>query len=332
MSRPGFSFLVCPDPELIKQRLDRLVAEAEGTYERKVFWGDEGLSPAFWEGLTLQNLMGGAFMLVVRRAEQLPKEDWDALGPALARFNPQAWPVFCLEAAFERGKPKLGVLSRTLYKRKYWIFGQDKGWVWQSPGLDAKGLAAFVSDWAKRHGHPCQPAEAQRLAALLPADATAAARELEKLALAPGGPMDGGPLTAGVDALAGQEPELDIFAFLRALQDGRKAEEVWRQVLDSPDMVFPFLGMLQREARILWQLAVGDAAEVRLPPAVRAGKEQLARSMGLARLGRLWDAALAAEWGVKSGERKPDQAMQALAAALFALFADKGLGARGKRG
>jgi DNA polymerase-3 subunit delta len=46
----------------------------------------------------------------------------------------------------------------------------------------------------------------------------------------------------------------------------------------------------------------------------------LAQSLGAARLARIWDLALQADKGIKSGERSPEQAFEILTAGLFLLF------------
>ena len=60
-TRPGFSFLICPDAELARLEAAALLeqARADGDWRRAVYWGDEELPPAFWQDLTVPSLMGG---------------------------------------------------------------------------------------------------------------------------------------------------------------------------------------------------------------------------------------------------------------------------------
>ena len=320
MTRPGFSFLVCPDAELIRQRIDGMAAEAASSaaYERRVFWGDEGLTPAFWEALTLQSLLGTPRMLVMRHAQNLNAEAWRELSPHLSRFHDQAWPVFCLEGEFSRGKPRI---PKPLEKQKYWEFGRNKNWVWQSPGLNEKGLRAMIERWAKDSGRTLAPGTLNALLGSLPLDASFVARELDKLELALGKETT---VTARMAELVTFSPDMEIFAFIDALQRGDAPDEVWRKILrnrlTSVDMCFPFLGMVLREARILWQLLYQDGS-VRLPPRVLNQKRDLARRLGPERLARVWDLAWEAEAGIKSGERNTDQALEMLVAGLTKTFA-----------
>jgi len=156
---------------------------------------------------------------------------------------------------------------------------------------------------------------------LLPRDMTACARELEKLELAA---HDGviGPDTLG---LLSEEAELDIFGFLKALEEGRDAAGVWRTVfghqLSSDDgFLFQFLAILTREARTMWQLLHEDP-ECRVHPYVKKLKTPMATRLGAAGLARLFDLAMDAESSVKSGIKSPDQAMEMLVADLHLLFA-----------
>jgi DNA polymerase-3 subunit delta len=90
--------------------------------------------------------------------------------------------------------------------------------------------------------------------------------------------------------------------------------------MSSQDTVLPFLGLMLREARLLWQLASGEGEQVRLPPRVRQEKANMARKLGLVGLARIWTLLMEAETGIKSGQRTPDQAMEMLVSGLLPLF------------
>lgn len=49
--RPGFSFLLCPDPELIRLEVEALMERhgQDRTWVRRVYWGDDELPGAFWQ-------------------------------------------------------------------------------------------------------------------------------------------------------------------------------------------------------------------------------------------------------------------------------------------
>lgn len=318
MDRPGFSFCVCPDSRLIKDQIESLMLSNQpegGAWERQVFWGDDALPPVFWEHLTLQGLFGSPRALVVRNAQNIPADIWKRLSAALARPNALAWPFFCLEVPFERGQAKMPV---HIQKLRCLDFAEKKGWVWRNPGLDERGMRRFLQQRAAQMGLTFAPGALDAMAAAMPTDATSAATELDKVALA--APASG-ILGADLARLVNHAPDLDVFAFIKALQAGN-APAVWRQVLrdklGGDSMVFPFIGMLLREARQLWQILAGE--QVRLPPSVLPAKQQMAKQLGHGGLARMWDLTLEAERGIKTGERSPEQALDALVAGLFSLF------------
>ena len=167
----------------------------------------------------------------------------------------------------------------------------------------------------------------------MPPDALGARLELEKIALA----APDKTITPESAAIIAHEPDIDVFAFLRAIEAQAKGAaagerggndflQVWRAVLvdevSKETMLFPFVGALVREARVLWQILFKE--KVFIPNYALAEKQKLARTLGLRGVAALWDLALAAEWGIKSGERKEEQALEALTAGLIDLFQGHG--------
>lgn len=338
MPRPGFYFLICPDSELTRERIEGLSREfppesasaslmgAPDSWSREAFWGDDGLPPRFWESLTLQDLLGKPRLIVVRQAHALPADDWKKLATALARPNDQAWAVFCLEGDFDqKGNPKI---PKHISKHKFWDVANQRGWTWASPGLNPRSIRDHVARWASSRGLSFAPGALEAVSAAMPPDAMAVRRELEKIELAA---VDSVILPEHA-ALSAHSEGLNIFAFISALQSGRAPVRVWEQVFadqgESDGGVFRFLAMLMREARTLWKLAVGENVWVHSND--RAAKTNLARRLGTRGTGRIWDLAVEAELGIKSGRRKPDQAMEMLIAALSELFAGSPQGGAGR--
>jgi len=323
-ARPGFTFLICPDPEMIKRRLERLMREAGGGFEKQVFWGDaDEFDPAYWQALSSVSLFATPKVVLLRRAENMDAAFWEKLARPLSGFNEYAWPVVCLEGPHD---PKKGhSLPKGLDKQPYWKVAQARQWVWVSPGLTGDTIMPLLRDWAGARSLTFAPGVAQELAQALPRDMTAAARELDKLELA----ARDGVLSKDLVELIRSDPELEIFNFLKALEEGRDAAGVWRTVfghqLASEDgFLFQFLAVLAREARLLWQLAHEDP-DVKVHPYVRKLKSPLAGRMGRRGLARIWDLAMEAETSVKSGRKSPEQALEILVADLHVLFS----GARG---
>lgn len=319
MALPDVLFLVCPDGRL----LDRKIASVlrEGAHERKVYWGDDEppLPENFWKDLTVQNLFATPKALVVRRAHLLKVEQWDAVASAMAAKPRTVLPFFCLEGEWKKKAPVPAALAR----RPLWKAAQKRGWVWEQPGLDARGMADFVRDWAAERGLELAPGAQQALVRVLPLDGRAASLELEKIELAAGDARRVTPDLAGLVAAA---EEMDFFAFTDALSQGGDPAGVWRRVLQDhlkqpkEQMLFPLLGSLAREARILGLVLAGEEGRAKVHPFVVKKKSGLARRLGPRGVAALFDLCMAAELGVKSGERRPEQALDKLVADLTRIY------------
>lgn len=316
-ARQGFSFLVCPDPEMIKREVRRLLGDAG--FARQVFWGDaDEFDPAYWQALSSMSLFAQPKAVVLRRAEGLGQDFWEKLARPLSGFNEHVWPIVCMEGPHD---PKKGPsLPKGLAERPYWKAGRERGWVWISPGLTDETMTPTLRDWAQARRLAFDKGVLQELARLLPRDMAACAGELEKLELA----AAGGAVRMEHLVLLNAEAELDIFGFLKALEENRDPAGVWRTVfgqqLSSDDgFLFQFLAVLAREARTMWQLLLEDP-DCKVHPYVRKLKTPMANRLGPAGLARLWDLALEAEISVKFGERTPDQALEMLVAGLGILF------------
>ena len=227
--QPGFTFCICPDSALLRQHIDALYDEAAAgaAWEQHIFWGDEDLSRQFWDHLTLQGLFSTARFLVVRHAQNLPAESWKRLSSALARPNPQVWPVLCLEGPWEKGQPKL---PAAIAKLPCLSFADKKGWVWRAPGLDARSLRRHVQARAAALGLVFEGDSLDALCAGLPAEAAAVESELNKLLLLTDEGGKRRPVVTGdLRTLAGV-PEFNVFALLGDILSGQ-SRKVWRAVL-----------------------------------------------------------------------------------------------------
>lgn len=326
MSRPGFNFLLCPDPELTRQHLGALVAEhgEGGAWERRVHWGDEELPGSFWSDLTVPDLMGTPRLVVVRRAHKFLKDTWDKLTPLLGSKSATIWPVFCLES--EPDKKGAMKPPAILTKTKFWPVAEKRGWVWSSPGLTARGMPDFVRAYAAARKLTLGQGVERALCEALPQDALGARNELDKIALAAG---DSGEVRREHLRAIAYQADMDLFAFLSAAIDGSRPEQVWQKVMDNRQLsatdsiFFAFLSLLQRDARQLWELAAGEQPSSWMPPPSRAPKAALAKRIGVSGVAHIWNLALEAEFGVKSGQRSPEQAFEALVGGLHAAFRPK---------
>lgn len=340
MPRPGFTLCVCPDGRLLKDHIHKalsvstpdtpqapsamdsltetaLPASAALPWERFTYWGDEELPPLFWEHLTLQGLFGTPRALTVRNAHNLPAAVWKRLSAALGRPNAHCWPFFCLEVPWEKGQPKI---PAHISKLACVHFADTQGWIWRQSGLDERSLRRYIQSRAQELHLTFAAGALERLCEGVPADATAVENELQKLHLA----ANGKAVSVELASTAGHVPDFNIFAFIRLIQQGNIAgawAEVRRGQKDGDGLLFPFLGLLVREARLLWQVHAGEA--VRLHPSDAQNKKMLAKRLGQDGIIRLFDAIVRAEWDVKTGQRQPDQTLEALVADLTLLFSPK---------
>jgi len=341
MSRPAYSICICPDSRLLYARLDALLAAhappqggTGGIWQRFVFWADEGIGPSFWEHLALQGLFAAPKALIIRNAQILTADVLKVLskallplagGPANSLANslpsplpsPLIWPLVCLEVAIEKGKAKIPTHIANL---PCYLEAEKRGWLDVTQGLNAAALPAFIQAEAQRQGLVLRPEEAQLLAQTAPPDAAFIASELAKLALLAD---SAGRLPKHAVSASAQTQEVTIFELMRLVQQNSDAPAAWQQILADKlageNTVFAFTAILLREARLLWQSLAGPAPSY-LPPQVVRQKKIAAETLGYIGIARLWELALQADKGIKSGERSPDQAFEMLAADLFLLF------------
>ncbi len=323
--RPGFSFLLCPDPELIKLELQNLSAAYEANYSKRLYWADEELPDSFWQDLTTLDLMGNPRLVIVRRAHSFLKEIWDKLVPVLSGYSSGIWPVFCLESDPDK-KGKI-TPPKVLEKQPYYKIARDRGWIWINAGLNAGTMPDFIRNYSRRANVTFAPHMQETLIKILPYDALAAKNELDKLALAAG---DKALVTPEHLSLITHQTDMDIFAFIRAVMDGKNKAQVWKKVFEnslvasSDNILFSFLALFIREARILWELYHDETPSSWVHPAEKTRKRTLAKKLGTLRLGMIWDMVLTAEMSIKSGQRTPEQAFESLVSELYTLFHGKG--------
>jgi len=318
-TRPGFTFCICPDGHLIKEYIHSRLSSHGDSWQVRTFWADEELPDAYWQALTWTNLLGRATAVILRRAENFKAEDWKKLHPLLGRFRAGIWPFFCLEKDWDRGKPPIPAV---LQRQAFWKVAESKGWVWRSAGLDRKSIHNRLGQWAERQGISIPQEVRSVLVHALPLDAAALANELDKLELLL---FERKTMQTEDLQVLSFQPDLDIFAFIRALQSKGQEVSVWRTLLrnqlgSNADMVMPFLALLLREARILWQLQAGEGDKVWMPGQVKAEKSRMAARLGPQRLTRLWSMILEAESGIKSGDLSQSQAQELVVSRMMQVF------------
>lgn len=336
---PGFSFLVCPDGQLLRARMEQLLSSfppASGQWERHVYWGDEEPSPRFWEQLTLQGLFGAPRVLVVRQANLWPAAVWKKVSHALARPSEQCWLFFCMEVAWDKGQPKI---PAHIAKLRCMAFADQQGWIWRQDGLNERAVKKHVLQRSHELGLRFEQDALEQFCASVPPDALAIENELIKLQLLRNTAQDDareksqadshgadqvpdqGTITLAMTATASWNPECNVFDCIRHMEAGNLTA-VWKELSRSQDgdsLLFSLLALLARELRLLWQLWAGE--KVRVHPNEAAFKKQLATRLGPAVLAECMSTVMDAELQVKSGRRSPSQSLDYLAAHMTDLFA-----------
>jgi DNA polymerase-3 subunit delta len=318
-ARAPFHVLICPDPELLRRKVAELAEAAGGEFTRRAYYGDEDLPPAFWQDLGSPSLLGGEFLVVLRRAEELKAPVLKELSARLCAGPGAGWPLVCIEASWEKGRPKV---PAALAKAGFYVLAEKRGWLWSSPGLTERSLPAFVKDWAAAKGFRLGRGVGEALVRLLPEDAGAAANELAKVELALGGRTE--VAMADLELVRPAGSEMDFYQFLEAVQSGRPRPEVWAEVLGGGaerGFLFRLITNLQMDLRAAWMIAHGEGGLVKLPPWLKDKKARLAERLAEADFIRIWNLVLEAELSVKSGERGEEQALEMLVAGLFEVFA-----------
>ncbi len=320
MSRPGFYFCFCPDSGLFKRQIHKILEPYDpDSWEISTLWSDDGdLDQKLWKSLNMANMMGPSRVVVVRNCQIFKEAQWKALAPALKGFKSGIWPFFCLESQWDKQKPKIPAV---LEKQKFFKIARERGWIWQFPGITRQNLFRYLAKRAREVGLVFASGVQDKLVDILPLDSLGVDQELEKLLLLS---QDQGKVTLKHLDIIEPRADLDIFVQMQSIQQGKNIARVWQKFFrdqqSGQEGLFPFLGLLLREARILWHLAAGEEDKVFLYPRMKKEKIRLARQLGPQNIARLWDMILEAEAGVKSGTILQDQALEKLTADLYRLF------------
>ncbi len=319
MPRPGFYFCICPDAGLIKEHVEGLVQahppKGGGSWQKHVYWGDDDLAQSFWKHLTLQGLFSTPVLLMVRNAQNLPAATWKNLSEALGTLSDDTWPIICLEVPFDKKQAKI---PAHITKLPCFNAAKEKGFLWQSSGLDAQGIKRHVLARAKSYNLQFEPRALEAFCGSTLPDATAIDGEMQKLILL----AHNGQVTEDMINIGAYLPESNIFAFISCIQAGNITaawQEIHRGQKDVAGLLFPFLALLTREARILWQILAKEPVHVHY--SVAQQKERLARKLGFSGVAKIFALIVQAEQQVKSGSCDAEQALESMVVDLIQLFA-----------
>ena len=223
----------------------------------------------------------------------------------------QAEPLVAYLAAPNPSTALLLLVDQDLSPGHWLLKAVPPGAVVAVPRPTGRAVVTWLRSRASADGLELGEDAASLLVQLVGDDLTTLRAEVEKAALA-GGPANRRVTVAEVRAVVGEHRLRHVFELTRALErrDAPAAYGVLGALLGAGEEPLGVLGMLTREARILWQVA--DALErgqspdeigrvLRRPPAAVAAVTALARSVTAdgcrRRLARCWDV----ERRLKSG-------------------------------
>lgn len=312
-----FTFCICPDGMLLQDYLDEVTAVPANTgeWKKSIYWGDEELPKNFWDHLILRDLFTTKHILIVRNAQHISAEIWKNLSSILGKPNQFVWNLFCLENTWEKKQPKIPAY---IQKLPCFTFAKKHNWIWSSPGLTDQTIKQFLQSQSERMGLTFSDGLLEIFTTFLPPNAALIKSELSKLALYV---SEDTVITHEHIATIGYTTPFDIFSFLRHVQSNNFSQ-IWKSILrehrKGEEPLFLILAMLQREAKLFWQIFMGE--QVKLYPNEVTKKKQLVKRIGITGIVKLWDALYLAEFTVKSGQRSPSQSLETLIATLLPIF------------
>jgi len=317
----GFFVCICPDTFLLQKQLQALIQErfAKETIERHLVWADEGLTPRFWDALSLQGFTTQPRVIIIRHMEAFCVADLKKLSAELAKARSFVWIILCIENAWEKNQAKI---PAHIAKLACYTFAEKNKWMWRSPPITTRSMPAYVRGEAKQYGLVFNEAVLADFCAALNSEGSTpeAANidtELRKLALL----VPDGNINEESLALITKQVHFDVFAFLRAVQK-KQTQLVWQTVVElqntGEDPLFLLLALLQREARTFCQILVRES--VWIPPNEQENKRQLAQKLGIQGVVSFFTALHFAEYAVKSGNLTTDQALEKLLDEVAQIF------------
>lgn len=313
--RPGFSILICPDPQLTREKLESLAREYAprgGELKKFLFWGDEPPNDRFWEALSQRGLFAEDKLVITRKAHEWGASVWKEISRQLASPRERVLPVFCLEGEWDKGKAKIPAY---ILKTGCMSFAEKKKWVWTQPPLNDINLRAYASKTARALGLNVSSALLEKFCASITPDAGQAKNALEKLSLVAGDQ----PVTQDMISENCANPESDAFACLRRIENG-DLKGAWSEIAgdDKGASLFFLISLLARELRQIWSLRAGETPWVR--PAENSFKRRLAKNLDFRALSDGFAALAEAEFSVKSGKAPPERALEILSVRMTRLF------------
>lgn len=320
MTRPGFSFLVCPDSRLLREelsrQLDTFAPEGSG-WQKLIFWGDLEPGSQYWESLNQNGLFITRRAVVARNAQEWPASVWKAISQILCNKYENVWPLFCLEVPYEKGKFKI---PAHILKTSCFTFADRQKWVWRQMPLNSSSMRKYVLDKARSAGITFCGNAINLFCEYIRPDASAITNEIDKLRLV----SRDGKITEDLISRDSNQLESDAFNCIKKLENG-DISGAWQEMQrGSPaTMLFFLLALMARELRLLWQVKYGPLP-LRLNPQEAREKTRLAQRLSPAAISLCFSLVADAELQVKSGRLPPEQALENFLVSICKIFSNNG--------
>ncbi len=305
----GFYFSICPDIYMAKQHIEEILFSFPSPWqgaEKYTFWPDEVESDKFWNALTLQNLANTPKLIYVRAAQNIIAQDFKKISSALACPRQNILPIFFLETIFEKNIPKI---PAHITKLKCYEFAKKKNWIYTNIGLNEKNIHNYLRQEIQKINLQIDKNLLDNLAENIILDAYFIKSLIAQLELT----ANNGKITADTLAcLSSFTPELKIFDLIRDMENNN-IPKIWQKLAKEDDkgesFLFPLLGLLARNAGILWQICAGNTKQIY--PSIEFKIVQ-AKKLGFEGVGKIYHLISQADLAVKSGKNTTLQALESL--------------------
>jgi len=250
---------------------------------------------------------GETHLVVVRRADRLPKDEQKILADYVAAPSPATVLVLTAEKALKTGQ---------LYK----LVDKAKG-AYEYKAPKGAELVRWVTGLIQEQGKKVDGAVARHLVDVVGTDQSALTQEAIKLAMYAG---DQETVTVGdVDEVATRNPEANIFEMVDALghKQADTALTVLNRLLFNGEAPQRVLAMIVRQFRILLKtkalegkrLSAGEATPILgVKPYLVDKYRNQARSFSLPELKKIYGFLKDTDVAIKTGAREPGLALEML--------------------
>lgn len=322
MPNPTFTICICPDAKLLKDHISGCILTSNShppqqkdiSWKQFTYWADDELITDFWENISLQGLFSTHKAIILRNAHLLPAPIWKKLSYILSRPNEYTWLFLCLENEWEKNKPKI---PAHITKLSCMAFAKKQGWIWSMNALNKSTVKQYLQQQAKILNLSFTTAALYQLSNNISLDAHTIENELQKLAIL----AEGKPVQENMLSIINYTPEFNIFNLIKCLESGNNTQ-IWTELKknqnNSESLFFPFLGLLLREAKILWQIYTNEP--VHLYPQVVQSKTLIVKKLGQSGIIYLFELIVQAELSIKTGKMQVEQCMEILISDLTVLF------------